>query len=159
MDTPRSTARRVVAVTESIWIDRPPDVVFDYTQDYARRTEWDAGVTEAALVGTEPRTARIVMRGLGSATLVYRLDRRPERTSLAFRDVRSAWITGGGGSWDYEPVDGGTRWQQTNTLELKRPTLMRLLAPLVERSLRRAMRQSMVAAKARLESTGTGASG
>ena len=45
--------------------------------------------------------------GLGRMTVVYRLDRRPERTSAAFVDVQSAWITGGGGSWEYEAVDGG----------------------------------------------------
>ena len=56
-------------------------------------------------------------------TVVYRLDRRPERTSAAFVDVESSWISGGGGSWEYEAVDGGTRWQQTNSLELKRPRL------------------------------------
>ena len=60
-------------------------------------------------------------------------------------------ICGGGGSWQYEPVDGGTQWQQTNTLELKPPCLMRLLGPWIERSLRDSNRASMAAAKERLE--------
>jgi Polyketide cyclase / dehydrase and lipid transport len=145
-----SEERRVVSVTESIWVDRPPEAVFDYTQDYAHRTEWDAGIAEATLVGTEPRAARVRIPRLGSMTVEYRLDRRPERTSAAFVDVDSAWITGGGGSWQYEPADGGTRWQQTNSLELKR-RLARILAPMIERNLRASTRRSMAEAKRRLE--------
>jgi hypothetical protein len=84
-------------------------------------------------------------------TVVYKLDRRPERTSAAFVDVDSSWISGGGGSWQYDEDAGGTRWQQTNSLELKRPGLAWLLAPMFERSLRRSMRRSMAEAKRRLE--------
>ena len=62
--------------------------------------------------------------------------RRPERTSAAFVDVESAWLSGGGGSWQYEPAGRGTDWTQTNTLELRPGWLFRLLAPLVERNLR-----------------------
>jgi Polyketide cyclase / dehydrase and lipid transport len=149
-----SGSRRLVSVTESIWVNRPPEAVFDYTQDYARRTEWDQGIAEAAIVGTEPRAARVRVRGLGSMTVEYRLDRRPERTSAAFVDVDSAWIVGGGGSWQYEALDGGTRWQQTNSLELDGRWLPRLLAPVMERSLRRSTRRSMAEAKRRLESEG-----
>jgi Polyketide cyclase / dehydrase and lipid transport len=149
-----SGSRRLVSVTESIWVNRPPEAVFDYTQDYARRTEWDQGIAEAAIVGTEPRAARVRVRGLGSMTVEYRLDRRPERTSAASVDVDSAWIVGGGGSWQYEALDGGTRWQQTNSLELDGRWLPRLLAPVMERSLRRSTRRSMAEAKRRLESEG-----
>ena len=84
-------------------------------------------------------------------TVVYKLDRRPERTSAAFVDVESAWVSGGGGSWEYEAADGGTRWQQTNSLELKRPGLALLLAPLLERGLRRSTKRAMAEAKRRLE--------
>ena len=144
-------ARRVVSATESIWVARSPEDVFDYTQDYARRTEWDAGILEATLVGTDPRAARVRVRGLGRMTVVYQLDRRPERTSAAFIDVESMWITGGGGSWEYEPSDGGTRWQQTNAMELKRPRLTGWLASWFERNLRSSMQASMAEAKRRLE--------
>ena len=65
--------------------------------------------------------------------------------------MKSAWICGGGGAWQYEATEGGTTWQQTNTLELKRPRLMRFMAGYVERSLRDSTRKAMAAAKARLE--------
>ena len=90
-------------------------------------------------------------------TVAYRLDRRPERTSAAFTDVDSAWIGGGGGSWEYEPADGGTRWEQTNSLELKRPRLAFVLGPLLERGLRQSTRRAMAEAKRRLEAGEFGA--
>ena len=140
-----------LTVTESILVTRSPDAVFDYTQDFARRPEWDAGILATEVLGTSPRTVRVTVRGLGRMTVVYRLDRRPERTSAAFIDVRSRWIVGGGGSWDYEASDGGTRWTQTNSLELKRPRLAGLVARLLERGLRDSTRRSMAEAKRRLE--------
>ena len=148
---PVAGSRLVVTVTESIFIARPPEAVFDYTQDYARRTEWDAGIEAAELVSEEPRAARVTIRRLGSATVRYQLFQRPERTSAAFVDVDSIWITGGGGSWQYEATDGGTTWQQTNTLELKRPWLTRFIKRSIERSLRDSTRTSMATAKERLE--------
>jgi hypothetical protein len=143
--------RRVISVTESIFVACPPEAVWDYTQDFTRRTEWDAGIAETTILQEDPRTVRVKVAGLGWMTVVYRLDRRPERTSAAFVDVESAWISGGGGSWEYEAVEGGTRWQQTNSLEVKRPSLMRFLAPLIERNLRRSTQRAMAEAKRRLE--------
>lgn len=147
-----SGGRNVVSVTESVVVARDPATVFDYTQDYGRRTEWDRGITEATVLGSDPRTVRIRIAGLGTMTVVYRLDRRPERTSAAFEDVDSRWITGGGGAWQYEPVDGGTRWQQTNSLECRAAWYVRMLTPLMARSLRASTRRSMEEAKRRLES-------
>ncbi len=138
-------------MTESIWVACPPEAVWDYTQDFARRTEWDAGIAEATILAEDPRTVRVKVAGLGRMTVLYKLDRRPERTSAAFVDVESAWISGGGGSWEYEAIDGGTRWQQTNSLELTRPAFAWLLAPLFERSLRRSTQKALAEAKRRLE--------
>ena len=152
-----SEPRHVVTVTEAIWVDRTPDAVWDYTQDFTRRTEWDAGVAEATILAAEPRTVRVTIPNLGSMTVVYRLDRRPERTSAAFTDIDSGWISGGGGSWAYEAADGGTRWEQTNSLELKRPRLAFVLGPLLERGLRQSTRRAMAEAKRRLESGEAGA--
>jgi hypothetical protein len=146
-----SEERRIVSVTETIWVERPPEAVWDYTQDFTRRTEWDAGIAEATILTQEPRSVRVKVAGLGRMTVVYRLDRRPERTSAAFTDVESAWISGGGGSWEYEASDGGTRWQQTNSLELKRPRLAFLIAPLLDRGLRRSTKRAMAEAKRQLE--------
>lgn len=125
--------------------------MFDYTQDYARRAEWDPAVTAASVLNESPRRIRVVVRGLGTFTVEYRLFRRPDRTSAAFVDVESRLISGGGGSWRYEPSGQGTDWTQTNTLELGRSRLVRLIAPLVERNLRSSMRRSMARAARILE--------
>jgi len=143
--------RHVVSVTESIWVASPPEDVWDYTQDFTRRTEWDAGIAEATILQQEPRTIRVKVPRLGLMTVVYKLDRRPERTSAAFVDVQSMWVSGGGGSWEYEAAEGGTRWLQTNTLELRRPRLAFLFGPLLERGLRRSTQRAMAEAKRRLE--------
>jgi hypothetical protein len=84
-------------------------------------------------------------------TVRYQLDRRPERTSAAFTEFDSAWISGGGGSWEYAAADGGTRWQETNSLELKGPRLAFLVGPMLVRGLRRSTKRAMAEAKRRLE--------
>ena len=144
-------SRQVVTISETVWVERDRAAVFDYTQDYARRMEWDGGIERVEVLAMDPRTIRVRMAGLGDATVVYRLDRRPERTSAAFIDVASRWVSGGGGSWQYEDTDGGTRWQQTNSLELRDGWLPRLLTPFIRSGLRRSMRASMAEAKRRLE--------
>ena len=144
-------SRQVVTVSETVWIERDRTTVFDYTQDYARRMEWDRGIERVEVLATDPRTIRVRMAGLGEATVVYRLDRRPERTSAAFVDVASRLVSGGGGSWQYEDTDGGTRWQQTNSLEVRDGWLPRLMTPFIRSGLRRSMRASMAEAKRRLE--------
>ena len=142
-----------MTVTESVTVRRLPDVVWDYTQDYARRTEWDASVTGAESLDGEPRRARLTIAGVGEATLEHQLERRPERTSLAFTGVTSSWISGGGGSWSYEPTGEGigTRWTQTNTLVLKHPRLMFVARPFIRRRLASGTRRSMLRAKEILE--------
>ena len=140
-----------VTVTETIHVARPPEEVFDYTQDYYHRTDWDDAITEAQVVNGDPRTVYLAARQLGRYTLVYRLFRRPERTSAAFEDMTSTWVSGGGGSWRYEASGAGTHWTQTNTLELKHGRLGKLLAPLFERALRTSMRKSMAKAKEIME--------
>jgi len=66
-------------------------------------------------------------------------------------DVRSGWVSGGGGSWLYEEKDGGTLWTQTNTLSIKHPIVYWLLRPVLTWQLRKSTRRSMQKAKALLE--------
>jgi hypothetical protein len=146
-----STDRVLLTVSESIWVDRPPEAVFDYTADFATRTEWDRAITEVTILSASPRTARIAVPGVGHTTVVTRLDRRPERTSAVFQEVDSRWITGGGGSWKYEPEGGGTRWTVTNSLEFRPSWLIRLLRPVITRDIRRKARRAMAEAKRILE--------
>lgn len=147
--------RHTVTVTETIHVDRPPDEVFDYTQDYSTRPIWDASIKSAEKLGDDPRRFRLRMPGVGEAVIEYKLFRRGERTSAAFTDVKSTLFAGGGGSWKYEARDG-TDWSQTNTLEFKNRVVGTLMAPMVRRSMTKGMRDAMAKAKSIMESAPPG---
>ena len=142
---------RNLTVTESVHVARPPEEVWDFTQDYARRPSWDASVIEAEDLGGDPRRVRVTLRGMGPTVFEYKLNRRPERTSLRMTGMTSRWVVDGGGSWEYAPEAGGTRWTQTNTLVVPRGVLALLVAPLIARNLRTGTKRSMQKAKQILE--------
>ena len=77
--------RVMIRVSESIEIARPPEAVWDFTQDFSRRADWDVGIRSAQLIAEEPRRAHLELAGLGPVTAEYRLFRRPERTSRSLR--------------------------------------------------------------------------
>ena len=141
-----------ITVTESVFVARPPEEVWDFTQDYARRSEWDPAVREASVLQDRP-VPRVRVRFVGGleAVLQYRQFDRPLRTSLSMEEVRSPFIEGGGGSWSYAAVDGGTSWTQTNTLVLRPGGWRRLLSPLVRMQLLASTRRAMRRAKRILE--------
>jgi hypothetical protein len=146
-----------VTVTSSIFVRRPPTSVWDFTQDFACRPDWDAGVLEAEVIRREPvRLVRV--RCAGGLRGVFRYVRfePPRHASVALDDVRSVLVEGGGGAWSYEAEDGGTRWTQTNSLVLRAGWWRRALAPLVRRQLDRSTRRAMRTAKALLESAAGG---
>jgi hypothetical protein len=143
--------RVTVSATETIWVDRSPTEVFDYTQDYATRADWDSTVMSAAVVSEEPRRVRAVLRGIGPLVIEYTLFRRGERTSAAFREVDSTLISGGGGSWSYTAREGGTDWQQIATLEFRHMLVGWLLAPMLRRNMHTLMRKAMLEAKRIME--------
>jgi ribosome-associated toxin RatA of RatAB toxin-antitoxin module len=143
--------RVTVTATESIWVKRSPEQVFDYTQDYATRRDWDPTVMSARVLSEEPRRVEAVMQGIGPLVIEYKLFRRGERTTAAFRDVDSTLISGGGGSWSYVARDGGTDWSQTATLEFRHRLVGWLMAPLLRRNMRTLMRKAMAEAKRIME--------
>ena len=142
-----------VSVSETVVISRPPDEVWDFTQDFDKRRQWDPSILEAkAEPAVFPPRVRVRAAGGLSAIFQYKQFDRPERTSLAMEDIHSPWIESGGGTWLYEPEGSGTRWTQTNTLMVKPRWLSALLQPVVERRLRSTTRTAMQRAKAMLES-------
>ena len=143
--------RRTITVSETIEVARQPAAVFDYTQDYTTRSDWDPAVKRARVLSDDPRRVEITSPGLGTYVLEYRLFRRGESTSAAFTGLRSWLFRGGGGSWRYEPRGAGTSWTQTNSIELRHPRLTGWLAPMIERTLRSSMRRAMTRAKAIIE--------
>lgn len=141
-----------VTVSHSIWIRRSRADVFNYTQDYTKRPEWDAGVISAeASSDGGGKIVKIRARGNITMTFYYKLYDPPRRTSLAARDVNSAIIESGGGSWNYEEKEGGTLWTQNNTLILKKVLFAGILTKIIGWSMRRRTARAMEKAKRILE--------
>jgi ribosome-associated toxin RatA of RatAB toxin-antitoxin module len=145
-------ARQTVTVSHTVHVNRSPEEVFDYTQDYSTRMDWDPTVKSAKVLSEEPRRVQVDMEGIGPLVIEYKLFRRGERTSAAFNDVRSRLIAGGGGSWTYDARDGGTDWTETSTLEFRNGLLGRLLAPVLRRNMRTLTSKAMAKAKSIMES-------
>ncbi len=141
----------VITIRHSIFIEKPREAVWDFTQDYDRRTQWDRTVKEAEVIGLAPRTVRLKFAGNSSMTCIYKWDDRPKKTSLAARDINSPLIASAGGSWVYEEKDGGTIWTQTNSIVLKSSYALSLLKWLLEIMFKRRTMQAMQRAKKLME--------
>jgi hypothetical protein len=140
-----------ITVTNTIFIAASQETVWDFTQDYNKRHNWDKTVLAAKIIQEQPRVALI--KGIGGLTteLHYKLDERPHKTSLAMFNTKSPFIQGGGGYWHYDTQDGGTLWTQTNSLILKKSLLALLLSPLMKWILKTNTRKAMQATKRIIE--------
>ena len=84
-------------------------------------------------------------------TFVYKLDDRPNTTTLATQEVESPIIESAGGSWNYRDQDGGTLWSQTNTIIFKKNVLMPVLLPFYKWIFSTQMKNAMKKVKKMLE--------
>lgn len=142
---------RNITVKESILIAASPERIWDFTQDYARRPEWDDFVRVARVEQASPRVVWIQSSGM-TCRFRYKLEERPRKTSLAITDITPGWLfAGGGGSWTYEVEGGGTRFTNTGSLTIKNPLLYWLLRPIVGWLLRASYRKAMRKAKRLIE--------
>ncbi len=141
-----------ITIKTSIFIARPREDVWDYSQNYNNRTKWDNAVLEATVLQTNPnRIVKLKMRGKTSMTLVYKLDDRPNKTTLVAKDISSLLIAEAGGSWSYEEQNGGTLWKQTNTIIFKKNLFVYFLLPVYLRLFRYQANKSMKKAKQEIE--------
>lgn len=68
------------------------------------------------------------MKGKTTMTFVYKLDDKPNKTSLKAMDIDSSFIIAAGGAWSYEENDGITKWTQINSLVLKNSGFLSLFS-------------------------------
>ncbi len=61
----------VLTVSESLIIERTPEAVWDFTQDFAQRSAWDPSILEARVIEREPRP-RVEVRGPAGFSAVLR---------------------------------------------------------------------------------------
>jgi hypothetical protein len=116
-----------ITIKHSILIHKPKSVVWDYTQNYSNRPVWDNSVLSTEVLHTTPnRMVRLKLKGKTSMTFVYKLDNRPNKTSLKGIDIESPYIIAAGGSWIYEEQNGITKWTRVDTIVLKDSLLMSL---------------------------------
>lgn len=109
-----------IHIKHSIYIDRSPEEVWDYTQNYEYRKQWDKTIIKAEVLQTKPRRSiKIKAKGGTTMTYEYKEEKRPVRTSLQAKDIHSRLIHAAGGSWSYEKQGDGTLWTQTNNIIIK----------------------------------------
>jgi len=142
-----------IQVTHSILIQRTVETVWDFTQDFSKRTTWDNSLLECSLLPDESeRKAFIHARGGMKAFLVYKQFERPHKTSLRMTEIRSPLILDGGGSWTYEPLPNhSTLWTQSNSIILKRTRVNILLTSFLKWIFMKQTIRSMMNAKRLLE--------
>lgn len=141
-----------ITIQYSVFIQRSPEDVWDYTQNYDYRPLWDSNVLEATVLQTQPeRIVHLKAKANTSMTFVYKLDKRPHKTTLATREIQSPIMESGGGSWSYMPKDGGTLWTQTNSIMLKQNVALKLLLPFLEWMFTRQTKAAMLKAKKLME--------
>ena len=141
-----------ITITDSIFIARTPEEVYDFTQDFGKRHEWDRLVKQATVVETEPtRLVKMIAKDGSEMTIRYKLERRPEKTSLAILETNSQMMSGGGGSWQYEAQDGGTLWTQVNTIILKDALWAKLMQPVATQYFKDKTKQAMQKVKELME--------
>ena len=140
------------AIRHSIVINKPKEVVWDYTQNYDNRTAWDSSVLAATVLQTTPnRIVKLKMIGGTSMTYVYKLDDRPNKTTLVAREVTSPIIASLGGTWIYEDQDNQTRWTQAGSVILKKQFLAMLMLPICKMAFTMFTKKAMQKAKHQIE--------
>ncbi|MBI3271224.1 MAG: SRPBCC family protein [Planctomycetes bacterium] len=145
---------------DEIELTAPPQVVWDYVQDYARRQEWDRSVARAEKLGDGPLRAGAVLRlttpPQGGASFTWDAEYvtfDPPRKSA----VKMAASTGlhpfrtMAGSWAYDERGGGTLFRMTMHYNLKWGWLgLALDRVFLRRRIARTLRESLEALRERL---------
>lgn len=122
-----------ILIRQSIFINKPPGAVWDFTQNYELRSRWDPSVQKAEVLETLPhRVVKLYMKGKTTMTFIYKLDDRPNKTTLVAKDISSPLIEAAGGFWSYEETNGGTLWTQTNSIALKNRFWVRIVFRLLK---------------------------
>jgi ribosome-associated toxin RatA of RatAB toxin-antitoxin module len=141
----------MVTFDESIEIDAGPAELFDLSQDYDHRLEWDPFLRSASLVGA--REAGVGVRALcvsrsGWAMETEYVSFNPPRAT-AVKMTRGPWFLAGfAGSWRFEEIGPGrTRVGFRYSLEARPRALAWLLNPILARSFARDTRARLRALK------------
>jgi uncharacterized membrane protein len=142
-------------ITESVEIDRRPEVVFAYLDDLGRHKEWDDQIVSTRVetegptrVGTRATDTRRVP--IGKQDITYEITEHDPPSKAAFRGISGPVRPVG--AITVEPLEDGARSRVTIELELQGHGLGKLLAPLANRDARKHVPENQAKLKERLES-------
>lgn len=151
-------------IEEGRLIPAPPEAVWDYVQDYARRGEWDSSVIRVEKVSEGPLGVGGRIRLVCPAVWPLRFSwlgeyvsfQRPERSAV--KQVETTFLgpfSSMAGTWVYEPRDGGTWFSMISHYTVKYGPLGQLADWLVLRWITRlVLRRSLARLAARMVEKG-----
>lgn len=144
----------MIRFSDSIDIERPPEVVFDYLSDLAHTPEWNWSIAKTVKTSPGPlgegsayQQERSVPHGATENLKISCLEapRRLEvKGVLAKQPARL--------NYEFAPYEGGTRL--TNQVELKPKGPIRLFAPALVGRVKAAVAENLATLKGHLESSG-----
>src|SRR5689334_3721596 len=115
-----------IKFSESISIHGKPELIFDYTQDYKNRLQWDTFLIEAYLLDNAPQADKgvkawcVAKNGLGMETQYVSFN-RPKVTAIKmtkgpymFKDFAASWTF-------TSPMEGMTHVTFTYSFKLRFP--------------------------------------
>lgn len=140
-----------VKIRQRIVIDRNKEDVWDYTQNFSNRPEWDRSVKAVDIVQKNPTQVKLVFKNDSNITLEYQMENRPNKATLTIRKSESRIIQTGSGTSSFEERSGTTLWTETVTYVMKRKPLMGLLLPWYNLLFSIKLRSAMHRAKSILE--------
>jgi uncharacterized protein YndB with AHSA1/START domain len=145
----------VTQLSETIIIDRPPEVVFAYATDFAHFAEWQGGIAFASTheAGQPGRGAKaIVGRRVGPRTI------KTTEEITAYQPPLNWTVRATGGPANaiahgtIEPLDDARRSRVTISLEFEPHGIGRLLVPLaIQRQARKQLPKNLQHLKRQLE--------
>lgn len=118
----------VIHIEHTLYIPKPAEIVWDFTQDFSKRPLWDRSVWKVNLIRDSPnKEVEVFLKGNTIMRFRYITENKPHLSSLVAEDIRSPLIVKAGGTWKYEALHGGTKWTQKNIIELKPGMIQRWL--------------------------------
>ena len=144
----------MIRFTNTIHIERPPEVVFDYVSDLAHTPEWNWAIAETVKTSPGPiaegstyrQTRRIPRQATENLEIShFEAPRRLEVEGILARQPARL-------NYEFAPHEGGTRL--TNRVELQPQGPVRLLAPTLAGRVEAAAAENLATLKRHLETSG-----
>ncbi|MGB9357782.1 MAG: SRPBCC family protein [Acidimicrobiia bacterium] len=144
----------MIRFTNTIHIERPPEVVFDYVSDLAHTPEWNGAIAETVKTSPGPiaegstyrQTRRIPRQATENLEIShFEAPRRLEVEGILARQPARL-------NYEFAPHEGGTRL--TNRVELQPQGPVRLLAPTLAGRVEAAAAENLATLKRHLETSG-----